>query len=425
MSTTETNIADYCKRMAQSARDASRTLAQSSGSARNRALRAMAELLRSRLSEILAANAQDIDRAPSFGLTSAQIDRLKLNESRVREIASAVEQIALLPDPIGKTLHGETRPNGLNVRKVSVPLGVIFFIYESRPNVTIDAAALAVKSGNAVILRGGKEAHHSNQLLADIARQSLHESGLPRDAVVMVDIPDREAVGEFLSLDTLIDVAIPRGGEGLIRRVAQEATMPVIKHFQGINHVYVHRSADVEKAVAVTEDSKCQRPGTCNAAETLLIDADIAEDLLPRVAQRLIERGVELRGCPRTRTLIPSARPASDEDFRTEHLDLIMNVRVVADLAGAVDHIRKNGSGHTDVIVTEDLSAAESFLAQVDSAAVMVNASSRFHDGGEFGLGAEIGISTDKFHARGPCGLDEICSYKWLVVGNGQTRAQK
>jgi glutamate-5-semialdehyde dehydrogenase len=300
---------------------------------------------------------------------------------------------------------------------------VIFFIYESRPNVTTDAAALAIKSGNAIILRGGKEARHSNLAVGELVRRSLIECGLPTDAAQVVDIPHREAVTAFLKLPQWIDVAIPRGGEGLIRRVAEEAEMPVIKHFQGICHVYVHRDANVTKAADIVENAKCQRPGTCNAAEVLLIDADVAAEMLPTIAQRLIDKGVELRGCERTVELVPQARPVGASDYDTEFLDLVMAVRVVSGIDEAIEHIARHGSGHTDAIVTEDLSASQRFLAEVDSSAVMVNASTRFNDGGQFGLGAEIGISTDKFHARGPCGLDEIMTYKWVVVGSGHVRS--
>ena len=302
-----------------------------------------------------------------------------------------------------------------------MPLGVVFFIYESRPNVTADAAALCVKSGNAVILRGGKEAFHSNRAFHALLAESLEETGLPRDAVQLVQTTDREAVGHFLKMHESIDVTIPRGGKSLIERVASEATMPVIKHFDGVCHVYVDRSADPAMAERIVVNSKCQRPGVCNAAESLLIHADAAADFLPRVAGRLREQGVELRCCPRSLEIVSDAKAATDDDFRTEYLELILSVRVVNDLNEAIEHINEYGSGHTDAIVTRDLSSAGQFTARVDSSAVMVNASTRFNDGGQFGLGAEIGISTDKFHARGPCGLREITSYKYIVHGSGQT----
>lgn len=422
MSTVDLEVSRYCLERAQAARQAARQLAFVPGDLRNAALRQLAGLLRSEIEAIVEANLNDVEAAPEFGLSKAQIDRLRLTPARVEEMAAAVMEIVALPDPVGRVLSGGIRPNGLEVRKVSVPLGVVFFIYESRPNVTTDAAALCLKSGNGVILRGGKEARHSNLLIGALVRRALAQTGLPLDAVTVVEIPQREAVGEFLKLSNYIDVAIPRGGEGLIRRVAEDATMPVMKHFQGICHVYVHEEADLTKAIDIVENSKCQRPGTCNAAETLLIDAAKASTYLVPIAERLLSRSVELRGCPRTCELVRQARPATPEDFDTEHLDYVMNVRVVQGIDEAIEHIVRHGSAHTDAIITESQSAARRFLAEVDSAAVMVNASTRFNDGGQLGLGAEIGISTDKFHARGPCGLEELTSYKWVVVGDGHLR---
>ena len=422
MSTVEVDVRSYCVEKAKAAKAAARKLATFSGEDRNRALRTLATMLREEVDAIVAANGEDVAAAPGYGLIKSQIDRLRLTPERVEEMAVAVEEIAALPDPVGRVISGSVRPNGMELRKVTVPLGVIFFIYESRPNVTTDAAALCLKSGNGVILRGGKEARHSNLIVGQIVQRALAAHHLPTDAVTVVDIPQREAVGEFLKLDQYIDVAIPRGGEGLIRRVAEEATMPVIKHFQGICHVYVHADADLEKAIAITENSKCQRPSTCNSAETLLIDADRVETHLPAIAKRLLERKVELRGCPKTCELVPQAKPASPEDYDTEYGDNIMSVRVVSGIEDAIDHIVAHGSGHTETIVTENFSVAQRFLREVDSAAVMVNASTRLNDGGQFGLGAEIGISTDKFHARGPCGLEELTSYKWIVLGNGHLR---
>jgi glutamate-5-semialdehyde dehydrogenase len=314
------------------------------------------------------------------------------------------------------------RPNGLQVLKVGVPLGVIFFIYESRPNVTLDAAGLCVKSGNAVILRGGKEAAHSNAALCGILRDCLTRVGLPPDAVQLVETPDRSAVGYFLQCDKFIDLVIPRGGEDLIRRVAEEARMPVLKHYKGNCHVYVDRSADAAMSERIVVNAKCQRPSVCNAAESLVVHQDAAPAILPRLARALIRRGVELRGCERTRQLIPEAVPATEEDYAAEYLSLILSIKVVDDLEAAIQHINRHGSRHSDAIVTSDLAAARRFTAAVDSAAVLVNASTRFNDGYEFGLGAEIGISTDKFHARGPCGLLELTSYKYIVYGDGQIR---
>ena len=330
--------------------------------------------------------------------------------------------MAGLPDPVGETIDRLTRPNGLEVGRVRVPLGVVFFIYESRPNVTADAAAICVKSGNAVILRGGKEALHSNQALHRLLADALEESGLPRDAVQLVETIDRAAVGRFLELREFIDVAIPRGGKSLIERVAAEATMPVIKHFDGICHVYVDRAADLDMARAILINSKCQRPGVCNAAESLLVHADVADRFLPQVGPALAAAGVEVRGDVRIREYLPDARVAEEQDYRTEFLDLILAARVVDSLDEAIARVNEYGSHHTDAIVTADAAAARRFADEVDSAAVMVNASTRFNDGGELGLGAEIGISTDKFHARGPCGLRELTSYKYIVRGAGQIR---
>jgi glutamate-5-semialdehyde dehydrogenase len=333
-----------------------------------------------------------------------------------------MREVAALPDPVGQGRGSWLRPNGLEVHKVGVPLGVILFVYESRPNVTVDAAALCVKSGNAVILRGGREALQSNLALHRLLADCLKEEGLPADCVQLVGSTDREAVGHLLRLEGLIDLAIPRGGEGLIRRVAEEARMPVLKHYKGICHVYVERSADLDQAARIVINAKCQRPGVCNAAETLLVDRAVAGTFLAKVGATLKQRGVQVRGCAETCRLLPEAVPAKAEDYDTEYLDLILSVRVVAGLEEAIAHINEHGSKHTDAIVTRDLQSARRFTAEVDSAAVMVNASTRFHDGFELGLGAEIGISTDKFHARGPCGLLELTSYKYVIYGDGQVR---
>jgi glutamate-5-semialdehyde dehydrogenase len=424
MSTTlmEFDLATYAAELAAKARVASRLLATTSGALRNDWLRRAAAMIRARQSEILHANEQDVAAAPSLGLTAAAVDRLRLTAPRIEAMALAVEQIAGLPDPVGEVISGGVRPNGLEITQVRVPLGVVFFIYESRPNVTVDAAAICVKSGNAVILRGGKEALSSNRALYAVLRDALEECGLPLAAVQLVETTDRDAVGYLLKMHDQINVTIPRGGRSLIERVMAEATMPVIKHYDGICHVYVDRAADIGMATAILVNSKCQRPGVCNAAECLLVHRDIAERFLPAVAIPLKERGVELRCCERSRRLIDGSRPVTDDDYRTEYLDLILSIRVVDDLEQALEHIDHYGSHHTDAIVTNDLEAARRFLSAVDSAAVMVNASTRFNDGGEFGLGAEIGISTDKFHARGPCGLRELTSYKYIVRGAGQIR---
>lgn len=422
MATATTSIADYCLELAKGARHASRLLLGTSGEVRDRALRRLADLLRHESAEIIGANERDRAEAPKYGLTSAAIDRLTLNTKRLSEMADAVDAIADFPDPIGRIIDSSIRPNGLEVQKVRVPLGVVFFIYESRPNVTTDAAALCLKSGNAVILRGGKEAGFSNRALGAMIQRALSAENLPPEAVSMVETADRAAVGELLRLHQYIDVAIPRGGEDLIRRVASEATMPVIKHYKGVCHVFIDASADLEMAAAIIENSKCSRPGVCNAAETLLVHGACAVDVLPAIAKRLRARGVELRGCTRTQAILPDCTPATPDDFGAEFLDLILAVRVVEDLEDAIEHIATHGSGHTETIVTRDFASARRFTAVVDSSAVMVNASTRFNDGGQFGLGAEIGISTDKFHARGPCGLNELTSYKYVALGNGQVR---
>jgi glutamate-5-semialdehyde dehydrogenase len=416
------DLKQYCLDVARRARAESETLAQAGGQKKIDWLRLSAKLLRERAADVLAANEEDVRAAPSFGLSPAETDRLRLTPARIEAIAGALEEVAALPDPVGEVIESNVRPNGLEVTKVRVPLGVVFFIYESRPNVTADAAAICIKSGNAVILRGGKEAAHSSRAVVDLLTEALEEVGLPADAVQLVSTTDREAVGHFLRLPEYIDLAIPRGGEGLIRRVAAEAKMPVIKHFTGNCHVYVDRSADLDMAERITINAKCQRMGVCNAAESLLVHADVAQEFLPRIAEALADKGVEIRGDERTCHLIPAAKPASEADYAAEFLGPIISAKVVCSLDEAIEHVNRYGSHHTDAIVTTDLQSAREFTARVDSAAVMVNASTRFNDGGEFGLGAEIGISTDKFHARGPCGLKELTSYKWVVYGSGQVR---
>ena len=415
-------LQSYCETLARSAREASRELARSPSQQKNEWLRRSAEAIRSQTEELIAANAKDIEQAPEYGLTTAATDRLRLTPARLAGIAAALEQVVTLPDPVGEVIDGSLLPNGLRVTRVRSPLGVVFFIYESRPNVTADAAALCVKSGNAVILRGGKEAFHSNQALHGLLHATLEECGLPGPAVQLVGTTDRAAVGHFLGLSEWIDVAIPRGGKSLIERVVAEATMPVIKHFDGVCHVYVDRAADLDMAESLVINGKCQRPGVCNAVESLLVHADIAERIVPRIGEALGAAGVEIRGDERFCALFPQAKPATEEDHRTEYLDLIISAKVVGDLDAAIAHINEYGSHHTDAIVTSDLAAAQRFRTEVDSSAVMVNASTRFNDGGELGLGAEIGISTDKLHARGPCGLRELTSYKYIVEGDGQVR---
>ncbi len=413
----------YSQTIAQNARNAASALAPIAAGRKNSWLQRVANTLREDSPAIVAENAKDLNAGVQSGLSSAMLDRLKLTTDRIESLAKAVEHIIALPDPVGEVIEGQRRPNGLFVSRVRVPLGVVFFIYESRPNVTIDAAALCVKSGNAVILRGGSEAIHSNRALQAVIAKTLVAEGLPPHAVQLVESTDREIVGHLLSMGNLIDVTIPRGGKSLIERVAREATMPVIKHFDGICHVYIDASADEQMAIDITINSKCHRPGVCNAAETLLIHREAALRFWPRLATELQARGVELRCCPASLKTISNGKPATDTDYGTEHLDLIMSVRIVDSIQQSIEHIRHYGSAHTDAIVTNCVAASMKFEAEVDSAAVVINASTRFNDGGELGMGAEIGISTDRFHARGPCGLRELTSYKFIVRGEGQVRS--
>ncbi|REK10905.1 MAG: glutamate-5-semialdehyde dehydrogenase [Planctomycetota bacterium] len=419
----QVDLSQYCLETAQQARRASEALSVAGGDVKNAWLRRSAELLRERTEALAEVNAKDLEAAPQYGLTPAQIDRLRLTPAVVESMATGLEEVAALGEPIGEVIESTVRPNGLVINKVRVPLGVVFFIYESRPNVTADAAAICVKSGNAVILRGGKEAAHSNRAIVDLLAEAAEEVGLPEGAVQLVATTDRAAVGHFLQLSDYIDLAIPRGGEGLIRRVAAEARMPVIKHFTGNCHVYVDRSADEDVAEAITINSKCQRMGVCNAAESLVVHRDAAATFLPRIGKALAENSIEMRGDARARALLPQAKPATDEDFAAEYLGPTISIKIVDTLDEAISHINRYGSKHTDAIVTRDLDAARRFAAGVDTAAVMINASTRFNDGGQFGLGAEIGISTDKFHARGPCGMKELTSYKYVVYGDGQVRS--
>jgi glutamate-5-semialdehyde dehydrogenase len=415
-------LAAHCRRIAERARAAAIELAAVPGDRKAAALRSAAAHIRGDVAEILAANALDVAAAPGFGLAPAAVDRLFLDAGRVEGIAAGVEAVAVLPDPVGEVIEEEVRPNGLVVRKVRVPLGVVFFVYESRPNVTADAAAVALAAGNAIILRGGKEAAHSSARIVASMRQAIAAAGLPVDCVQLVDVADRAAVGEFLALDDLVDIAIPRGGEALIRRVCSEARMPVLKHFTGNCHVYVDRAADLAMAEAITINAKCQRMGVCNAAESLLVHRDVAERFLPGIAAALGQRGVEIVGDAATRRLVPTAGTATAADWGTEYLGPKISVAVVDSLDAAIAHINRHGSRHTDAIVTADPAAADRFATRVDTAVAMVNASTRFNDGGEMGLGAEIGISTDKLHARGPCGTRELTTYKYVVTGTGQVR---
>jgi glutamate-5-semialdehyde dehydrogenase len=418
------DLAGYCEALGRRAQAAAGVLASTTGAQKNAWLIRAAEAIEARTADLLRANVQDLDGATERRLTDAQVDRLRLTPHRLRAAAAGLRQVAALPDPVGRVLDGSVRPNGLQVLKVGVPLGVLLFIYESRPNVTVDAAALAVKSGNAIVLRGGTEARRSNAALHALLQEALGQSGLPEDAVQLVATPDREAVRYLLCLAGLINLVIPRGGEDLIGRVTAEALMPVLKHAKGNCHIYVDRAADLTMAQRILLNAKCQRPGVCNAAESLLVHRDVAESFLPGAAAALRQHGVELRGCEATRRLVPAAVAATEEDYAAEYLALILSVKVVAGLEEAVAHINRFGSRHTDAIVTNDLEAARRFTAAVDSAAVLVNASTRFNDGYELGLGAEIGISTDKFHARGPCGLLELTSYKYVIHGDGQVRGE-
>jgi glutamate-5-semialdehyde dehydrogenase len=411
-----------CRELAARARTASKAMAIANGAAKDAWLLGSAAALVARADEILEANARDVEAAPGLGLNAAAIDRLTLDTKRIGEMARSLNEIAAQADPIGEVVRSGRRPNGLETMQVRVPLGVIFMIYESRPNVTVDAAAICVKSGNAAILRGGKEALHSNRALHRVLADELVRCGLPEHAVQLVPTTDRAAVGLLLNMPEFIDLAIPRGGESLIRRVVAEARMPVMKHYQGICAVYVDASADHDMATRIIVNAKAQRPGVCNAAETLLVHRAIAPSWLPKAAEALRAAGVTLRGDEAARSLVPAMDQARPEDWDTEFLDKILAVRVIDSIDDAVAHIGRHGSSHTETIVARDLAAARKFVAEVDSSAVMVNASTRFNDGGQLGLGAEIGISTDKYHARGPCGLNELTSTKWVVYGDGQIR---
>lgn len=422
MSKVADDLETLCRTLATQAKKASRALALADAETKNAWLTSAAEALEARKAELLEANARDVEAAPGLGLNAAAIDRLTLNDARIAGMAKSLIEIAALPDPVGEVISTARRPNGLEVQQVRVPLGVIFMIYESRPNVTVDAGAICVKSGNAVILRGGKEALHSNQALHRVLADELKRHGLPEHGVQLVPTIDRAAVGQLLSMPEFIDLAIPRGGEGLIRRVAAEAKMPVMKHYQGICSVYVDKAADPEMATRIILNAKTQRPGVCNAAETLLVHREIAKSWLPKAAEALRSAGVELRGDDSARAIDSAMTPASPQDWDTEFLDKILAVKVVDAIDDAVEHITQHGSAHTDTIVTGDQEAARRFVAEVDSSAVAVNASTRFNDGGELGLGAEIGISTDKYHARGPCGLRELTTSKWIIRGEGQIR---
>lgn len=408
--------------LGENARRASRAMMRASGAAKNQALHAMADALGDSRAGLKAANTQDVEAARAAGLEPALLDRLTLSDKSLDLMISGLRQIAALPDPVGTLTASTLRPNGMRVAQMRVPLGVIGIIYESRPNVTIDAAALCLKSGNAAILRGGSEAVHSNIALGNVVQAGLRAAALPPEAVQVVDTTDRAAVGKLITMTEHIDVIVPRGGKGLIARLANEARVPLIKHLDGNCHVYIDAAADPEKALAIALNAKTYRYGICGAMETLLVDAGVAVSILPRIAAALAAHGVELRGCPRTRDIVPAATPATDEDWATEYLAPILAVRIVDSLDEAIEHIARWGSGHTDAIVTEDLSAAQRFQREVDSSSVYVNLPTCFADGFEYGLGAEIGISTNRLHARGPVGLEGLTTLKWVLSGEGQTR---
>lgn len=406
----------------RNARRAARLLSTTSTSARNEALQLAARGLRERGAEVIEANRQDVSAGDKAGLTPALLDRLTLTESRLAGVAEGLEQIAALPDPLGETISSWKRPNGLAISQVRIPLGVVGIIYESRPNVTADAAGLCLKSGNAVILKGGSEAFKTNTALARIISDAVGKAGLPCDAVQLLPTTDRQAVAVLLGQRDFIDVIVPRGGPSLIAAITESSKIPVIQHYAGICHVYVDGEADLKMGEEISFNAKVQRPGVCNAMETLLVHERIAEEFLPAIAKRLQSAGVELRGCDRTRGVLRGISPATEEDWRTEYLDLILSIKVVGSLDDAIDFINTNGTGHSDAIVTGSYANAQKFLASVDSSAVYVNASTRFTDGYEFGFGAEVGISTNRLHARGPMGLRELTTYKYVILGNGQIR---
>jgi glutamate-5-semialdehyde dehydrogenase len=416
------DVRELVETRARAARDAARSLALASARVKSEALLAMARGIEEKAPAILEANRADLERARGQGHPRAFLDRLTLTDARVEDMATGIRQVAALPDPVGETVRGWRRPNGIEIAKVRVPLGVVGFIYESRPNVTADAAALCVKSGNACVLRGGREALESNGVIAAILGKGLEKAGLPAEALGFVDVPDREAVEILITLDRYVDLIVPRGGEAFVRLVAERATIPILKHDKGLCHVYVDADADLHMAADIAVNAKAQRPGVCNAMETLLVHADVAAAFLPAVATRFRAAGVELRGCPRTCELVPEARPAVEADWDTEYLDLVLSIRVVPSFDEAIAHVRRHGSGLAEAIVTRDYLRARRFVAEIDAACVLVNASTRLVDGNQFGMGAELGISTSKLHARGPVGVEELTTTKFVVTGSGQIR---
>ncbi len=417
------DITQYMKQLGEQARAASRLMASADTNTKNQALRNIAALIRQHDKALLAANQQDLDAAKANGMDAAMLDRLTLSDKSVATMAEGLEQIASLSDPIGEMSNFKYRPSGIQIGQMRVPLGVIGIIYEARPNVTVDAAGLCIKSGNACILRGGSEAIHCNQALAKLVHQGLQQAGLPQAAVLVVETTDRAAVGELITMKQYIDVIVPRGGKGLIERISNDARIPVIKHLDGNCHVYVDDEADLDKAVRIVENAKTQRLGTCNTAESLLVARGIANTALPLLAEMLTAKGIEIRGCAETLALVPQAIAATDEDYYTEYLAAIISCKVVSGVDEAIAHINQHSSQHTEAIVTENYTKARKFLREVDSSSVMVNASTRFADGFEYGFGAEIGISTDKLHARGPVGLEGLTSLKYVVLGDGHVRA--
>lgn len=416
------DIKQHVYNLAVEARAGARSLAKASSSQKNLALIKMAEALRERAPELISENKKDIGNAEKKGLSKALIDRLTLNEKRIQEMAQGLLEVSQLPDPVGEIIKMRQRPNGMAVGRMRVPIGVIGIIYESRPNVTADATSLCLKTGNAVILRGGSEAIHSNKAIVKILRDVAKGQGLHEGAVTFIDIPEREAIMEMLKLEGIIDLIIPRGGEGLIRTVTENSRIPVLKHYKGVCHVFVDRDADLSMAEEICFNAKVQRPGTCNAMETMLVDESVAAGFLPKMLKRFKDAGVELKGCSKTLGIYPAITAVKEEDYYREYLDLILNVKVVKDMEDAMEHIAQYSSAHSDSIVTMHYDRAMRFLREVDSSAVLVNASTRLNDGYQFGLGAEIGISTDKIHARGPMGLEELTCTKFIVFGSGQLR---
>lgn len=416
------DIKAYVLGKATEAREGARSLARASSQQKNAALLSMAEALRKRAKELIRENAKDIRFAREKGLSRAMIDRLTLTDKRIGEMAQGLVEVAALPDPVGEVLRMWQRPNGMTVGRMRVPIGVIGIIYESRPNVTADATSLCLKAGNAVILRGGSEAVHSNKAIVKILREVAQRQGIHKGAITFIDLVDRTAVMEMLRLEGIIDLIIPRGGEGLIRTVTEHSRIPVLKHYKGVCHVFVDRDADLKMAEDICFNAKVQRPGTCNSMETMLVDKTIARRFLPDMIKRFRSAGVLIKGCPETKKIVPAVDAAKEQDFYNEYLDLVLNVKVVRDIDAAMDHIARYSSAHSDTIVTNDYAKGMRFLREVDSSAVLINASTRLNDGFQFGLGAEIGISTDKIHARGPMGLEELTCTKFIVLGSGQLR---